>query len=54
MRLVRAVNDLFPFIVVGVTAGSLYGLAGLGLTGLTRGLFAVVFRCGAGRRNGWV
>ncbi len=25
-------NDLLPFIVVGVAAGSLYGLAGLGLT----------------------
>jgi branched-subunit amino acid ABC-type transport system permease component len=26
------VSDLLPYVVVGVTAGSLYGLAGLGLT----------------------
>jgi branched-subunit amino acid ABC-type transport system permease component len=29
---VLAVSDLLPFIVVGVAAGSVYGLAGLGLT----------------------
>ena len=32
MPVVRAVTDLLPFIVVGVSAGSLYGLAGMGLT----------------------
>jgi branched-subunit amino acid ABC-type transport system permease component len=32
VRVVPAVNDLLPFIVVGVASGSLYGLAGLGLT----------------------
>lgn len=32
MRLVPAVSDLLPFIVVGVASGSLYGLAGAGLT----------------------
>lgn len=30
--MVPTVNDLLPFIVVGVVSGSLYGLAGLGLT----------------------
>jgi branched-subunit amino acid ABC-type transport system permease component len=30
--MVRIVSDVLPFIVVGVAAGSVYGLAGLGLT----------------------
>ena len=37
----RAVTDFLPFIVVGITAGSLYGLAamGLALTYKTSGVF---------------
>jgi branched-subunit amino acid ABC-type transport system permease component len=39
--MVRSVKDYLPFIVVGVTAGSLYGLAGMGLvlTYKTSGIF---------------
>lgn len=41
MRGVCAVNDLLPFIIVGITTGSLYGLAALGLvlTYKTSGVF---------------
>src|SRR3954454_22067923 len=31
VRSVQAMSDYLPFLVVGVTAGSLYGLAGMGL-----------------------
>src|SRR5260221_182612 len=39
--MVRTMTDYLPFIVVGVTAGSLYGLAGMGLvlTYKTSGIF---------------
>ena len=38
---VGGVNDLLPFIVIGLTAGSVYGLAGTGLvlTYKTSGVF---------------
>ena len=38
---VGGVNDLLPFVVIGLTAGSVYGLAGTGLvlTYKTSGVF---------------